>query len=145
MNGRDFLILADSLLISGSKAARRSAVSRAYYAGFHVARELLSDLGFTVPRGDQAHGYLWLRLSNCSDQQVELAGREVNQLRRDRNRSDYDIQIIVSQTSAEGQVQRAKSILQILDAATSEPTRSTITDAMKLYERDVLKEMTWHP
>src|SRR5260370_30403184 len=97
MNGRDFLILADSLLISGSEAARRSAVSRAYYAAFHVARELLSDLGFTVPRGDQAHGYLWLRLSNCSDQHVELACREVNQLRRDRNSSVYDIPIIVSQ------------------------------------------------
>jgi hypothetical protein len=26
-----------------------------------------------------------------------------------------------------------------------EPTRTQITDAMKIYERDVLQDITWHP
>jgi hypothetical protein len=26
-----------------------------------------------------------------------------------------------------------------------EPTRSQIRDAMKIYERDVLHDVTWHP
>jgi hypothetical protein len=31
------------------------------------------------------------------------------------------------------------------DAARLEPIRTQITDAMKIYERDVLKTVTWHP
>ena len=46
MNGRDFLDVANDLLASPREAAWRSAVSRAYYVAFHVARELLGDLGF---------------------------------------------------------------------------------------------------
>src|SRR5258708_11437710 len=109
MSVREFMIFADSLLISSNEAAWRSAVSRAYYSAFHGARQLLIDLGFSVPGGEQAHSYLWLRLSNCSESEVERAGRELNQLRRDRNRSDYDIHRFIQQYSAKGQVQRAKA------------------------------------
>jgi hypothetical protein len=31
------------------------------------------------------------------------------------------------------------------EAAAVEPIRTQITDAMKIYERDVLKDVTWHP
>jgi uncharacterized protein (UPF0332 family) len=55
MNGRDFLPLATQLAGGTTEAEWRSAVSRAYYAAFHVARRLLSELGFTVPRADRAH------------------------------------------------------------------------------------------
>src|SRR5205807_1980650 len=64
MNPQEFLALARSLAAGGTEAAWRSAVSRAYYAAFHVARELFGALRFTVPYGDQAHRYLTLRLSN---------------------------------------------------------------------------------
>jgi uncharacterized protein (UPF0332 family) len=56
--GKDFLILAELWITGTSEAEWRSAVSRAYYAAFHVARQLLRTLGFLVPRGDQAHAYL---------------------------------------------------------------------------------------
>ena len=32
-----------------------------------------------------------------------------------------------------------------LDAAAVEPVRTQVTDAMKVYERDVLHDVTWHP
>ena len=44
MKPRDFLDVADEL--SDGEAHWRSAVSRAYYAAFHVARRLLIELGF---------------------------------------------------------------------------------------------------
>jgi hypothetical protein len=72
MNARDFLTLAQNLAITGHEAAWRSAASRAYYAAFHVAWELLEDLRFVVPRAERGHAYLWLRLSNCGDGQVQL-------------------------------------------------------------------------
>ena len=58
IDGRDYLTLAKTWITGASEAEWRSAVSRAYYAAFHEARDLLRNLGFAVPRGDQAHAYL---------------------------------------------------------------------------------------
>ena len=67
MTGRDFLPSAHQLAAGGTEAAWRTAVSRAYYAAFHCARELLENMSFRVPRADLAHKYLIFRLSNCGD------------------------------------------------------------------------------
>src|SRR5918912_522186 len=106
MTGREFLPLAARLAAGGTEPEWRSAVSRAYYAAFHVARELFTDLGFTVPRAEQAHRYLTLR-------------------------------------NAAPQVTAAEQIIRTLDGLTA-ATRTLITDAMRVYERDVLHEVTWH-
>jgi uncharacterized protein (UPF0332 family) len=45
MNGRLFLDLANDLLAAATEQAWRPAVSRAYYAAFHVGRQLLRDFG----------------------------------------------------------------------------------------------------
>lgn len=145
MTGHDFLPLAARLALGPTEPEWRSAVSRAYYAAFHVARQLLEDLGFTVPQADRAHAYLWLRLYNCGDPQVRLAGSDLNTLRRDRNHADYDLRRLFPAKIASDQVQAAEQIIRLLDAARQEPTRTQITDAMKIYERDVLKDVTWHP
>jgi uncharacterized protein (UPF0332 family) len=144
ITGREFLKQAQDWIVLAEEEDWRSAVSRAYYAAFHVARRLLSDVGFVVPRGDRAHAYLWRRLSNCGDTQVQLAGSDLNTLRGDRNRADYEVQQTLSHNDALLQVHAAARIIQILDAVV-EPTRTQITDAMKVYERDVLKDVTWHP
>jgi hypothetical protein len=77
MNPLDFLEVADELIGGMREADWRSAVSRAYYAAFHVARRLLQRCGFTVPDGDQAHAYLWLRLSNAGHPDVRQAGLDL--------------------------------------------------------------------
>jgi uncharacterized protein (UPF0332 family) len=145
MTGHDFLALADVLLAGSTEAEWRSAVSRAYYAAFHVARDLMSGWGFTVPRGDRAHAYLWLRLSNSGDASVEIAGHHLKDLRSARNRADYELGISFPLVFADGNVQLALSIIRGLAASSAGPTRTQITDAIKIYERDVLKEVTWHP
>jgi uncharacterized protein (UPF0332 family) len=145
MNGRDFLAAANRLLRSTEEADWRSAVSRAYYAAFHVARRLLTEVGFRVPRGDRAHAYLWLRLSNCGEPQVKGAGRNLNYLRSFRNEADYDVDQPFARPAALTRVQLAHQIIAVLDTAAAEPVRTQITDAMKVYERDILQEVTWHP
>src|SRR5688572_21477559 len=91
MTGRDFLPLARRLASGGSEAEWRTAVSRAYYAAFHVARDLLTDLGFTPPRADRAHEYLYRRLNNCGVAAVETAAGHLKNLRQVRNQADYDL------------------------------------------------------
>jgi len=141
----DFLTLAESWIQGTSEAEWRSAVSRAYYAAFHKARRVFSDLGFQPPRGDQAHAYLWLRLLNCGDPHVQVAGSDLNSLRRDRNRADYAVDQTMLQSNGLTQVQSARQIIQVLNAATIEPTRPQITDSMKTYESNILRQVTWKP
>ena len=52
MNAQEFLSLAGKLVASpsASEAACRTAVSRAYYACFHSAKDYLIELGFRMGR-----------------------------------------------------------------------------------------------
>src|SRR5262245_63570800 len=145
MDFRDFLSLAATLAKGTTEAEWRSACSRGYYADFHVARQLLLSLGFRVPQADRAHGYLWLRLSNAGVAEVKKAGSILNDLRRERNRADYDGGRTVIQMAAAQNVHFAEEVIQAVDAAGIDPVRTQITDAMKVYERDVLHDVTWHP
>ncbi len=144
MTGRDFLVLAHSLANQSTEAAWRSAVSRAYYATFHVARQLLTDLNFRVPFADRAHGFLWLRLQNCGEAPIQTAGVNLKELRKYRNDADYDFSYNISQAFARSKLIQAESIILALEAAALEPVRSQITTAMKNYEV-VIGNVTWHP
>jgi uncharacterized protein (UPF0332 family) len=145
MNWRDFLLLAARLAADAAEAEWRTAVSRAYYAAFHVGRRLLSDLKFAVPRADRAHQYLVFRLSNSGEPAVEQAGRDLDTLRRLRNRADYDSTPALTQSQAAAAVRVAEGIIHALDAASWEPARTRIRDGMVIYERDVLRDVTWQP
>ena len=145
MNFRDFLRVAQGLSAGKTEAEWRSAISRSYYALFHVASELLMILGFRVPRMDRGHAFLWLRLSNSSNPDVSQAGRDLNKLRSDRNTADYDQRASISQTDAEDAWKIAQLAISVFDGALKEPILTQITEAIKIYERDVLKEVTWQP
>jgi uncharacterized protein (UPF0332 family) len=144
MNGRDFLVTADSLVKGPAEADWRSAVSRAYYAAFHVARELLEGLGFQVPQADRAHKYLVFRLCNCGDAGIQQTGYDLDRLRRNRNQADYELGAAISQNTAAARVLLAERIIRVIDTIPA-LLRSQNTNAMKVYERDVLKDVTWHP
>jgi uncharacterized protein (UPF0332 family) len=146
MNPRAFLEVADTLIAGLSEAEWRSAVSRAYYGLFHIARRLLLRCGFAVPRADQAHTYLWRRLANAGHLDVVDAGNDANHLRSLRNSADYDIDRAMDQLSATGYLQLAGSISRLLEEVEADAViRTRITETMKTYERDVLGQVTWHP
>ena len=146
MSPRDLLEVADDLLGGLKEAHWRSAVSRAYYAAFHEARHLLRQCGFVVPKGEQAHAYLWLRLSNCGHPDLAHAGAELNDLRSHRNWADYDFDQPLDQLTAADYVQAARDVVQLLEQAATMPALlSQITAAIRVYERDVLGQVTWQP
>ena len=141
MTGTDFLPVAARLASGPTEADWRTAVGRTYYAVFHVARQLLEDLGFRVPHADRAHAYLWMRLSNCGNVQVERAAADLQLMRRHRNNADYDLHRPLKQTVATGDVQMARGVVQALTL--TGPIRAQITAAIRVYERDVLGDVTW--
>ncbi len=146
MDETGFLNVADALSTGETEADWRSAISRAYYAAFHKAGWLLRRGGFQVPRGDRAHAYLWRRLSNAGHPDVTNVGRNLNHLRGRRNRADYDFDRRMGQAIALDLVQSAADIIQLLDDLAKEAAiLAQVIDAMKVYERDVLREVTCHP
>src|SRR3954468_7630567 len=100
MNPREFLDLADEWSAGSREGEWRSAVSRAYYAAFHVARSLFLHCGFSVPPGDQAHGYQMVRLANAGHPDVQRVGNNLNDLRRVRNQADYDLSTSFTQRNS---------------------------------------------
>ncbi len=143
MNGRDFLATARRLANGTDESDWRSAVSRAYYAAFHVARDLLAALRFQVPRADRAHNYLYVRLNNSGVPPVQQAANLLQELRNRRNRADYDLGPAVPRQAATDAIAFAESILQTLDALTP-AERTQITAAMRTYEH-LIGDVTWHP
>lgn len=144
MNGRDFLDVAYDLLGGTREADWRSAVSRAYYAGFHCARDFLSAAGFAVPLADQAHVYLWRRLSNSGHPDVSQAGRSMDEFRRRRNLADYEIDQPFNQATAEDILRSVDEIIRLLDTLPTVPEAyQKMIVQMRAYEKDVLREVTW--
>ena len=50
----------------------------------------------------------------------------------------------MTHANATRSVRLAQQTISVLGTGTTEPLRTSITEAMKTYERDVLKEVTWH-
>jgi uncharacterized protein (UPF0332 family) len=91
MNASEFLDCAAFLLKAGTAAANRSAVSRAYYGAFHVAKTILEKSGFRFLHNDRSHGEVNRYLSWSDDQNIKDAASLLSDLRGARNRADYDL------------------------------------------------------
>jgi uncharacterized protein (UPF0332 family) len=146
MSPRDFLDVAGEWALANREAEWRSAASRAYYASFHVASQLLLHSGFAVPQAEQAHAFLWLRLANAGHPDVQRAGNDLNYMRRIRNQADYDLGRPFAQQTGIDQVQLATDVVQLFETLAIVPTvLGQVIDAIKIYERDVLRQVTWQP
>jgi uncharacterized protein (UPF0332 family) len=144
MNPRDFLDVAFDLAGEFREADWRSAVSRAYYAAFHVATEFLQRCGFAVPQGEPTHGYLWLRLANSGEAALQNAGNELRRLRTARNWADYTLARPLTQMHAADHARLAENIIRTLDQiATMSALLTQSAERMRTYERDVLQDITW--
>lgn len=145
MTGRDFLAVANALATGPTEAEWRSAISRAYYAAFHTAREFMTRLRLRVPAGEQAHAYLWLRLGNSGDPAADVIGRLLRDLRGRRNIADYDLGRPRSKANAVDATTDARDLISRMDALAGTPAETAIRDGMRAYEQNVLKVDSWVP
>jgi len=145
MTARDFLLLANRLLKDATEADWRTAVSRGYYAAFMLPRELLRDLGFSVPMTDRAHKYLPSACPIAATPRFEAQGLTWTGCAIVATKWIMLSSSRFHRTAATSEVRLAENIIRVLDSARQEPARTQITDAMKIYERDVLQDVTWKP
>jgi uncharacterized protein (UPF0332 family) len=143
MDPRDFISLALRLTTSQNKADLRSAVSRAYYGAFHVARQLLIDVGLRWPRKESYAAEIHVKVRHCLSQSANLdamfAGDQLWSLRDLRNQADYELDSIKFKSSAQvvPLVRVAMEIVDTLDRCRAEPAFSEVRDRIRRYARDV--------
>jgi uncharacterized protein (UPF0332 family) len=103
----------------GGAADLRSAISRAYYSAFLVARSFLEEIGYSVTMLGRSHEVVAHALRESGERELIRAASDLGTLGTDRRIADYELH----KTSVE-QVARAdemlrfcKSVISRLDAA----------------------------
>ena len=92
MEPKAFLDLAQNLSKEEKdEASLRSSVSRSYYALFHIMRQFFERSGERIPKSPDAHGRVCNYLSICNVSEVKKLATDLNDLKTDRNESDYDL------------------------------------------------------
>ena len=99
---------------AGAEAQQRTAVSRAYYAGFISARNHLRDIDrVEMPKRVNPHAFVPAYFMDGSDPRRENIGRELLRLRTARNRCDY--QDVVPQVEVLARISVARAIQVLSD------------------------------
>ncbi len=138
MNGTDFVDFAGKIAATYSDAAScRSAISRAYYGAFHLAKLFLDGSGIRPPRNANAHVFIQHRLANCGYSQAVEAGSFLADLYADRINADYNLH----KTQVEN-IQYARTcvvtairIRDALEACDTDQVREQIKSGISDYER----------
>lgn len=135
MNAIEFISVATQLLAGEGEGRLRSAVSRAYYGAFHVARQFLFDCGVIVPIDSAAHRNVRWCLGSSSEPPIVEAGRRLEALRSTRNNADYDLATLRFTQSlyAKAQVERAVEIVGLLSPYQTETVRAKVAPTIRSY------------
>lgn len=82
-----FLACAETLAQAPDEAAKRSAISRAYYATYNVVRVFLR---VTPPPGSDSHKLVWDTAMRDPRKEVQSLGRKGERLKTRRRSADYE-------------------------------------------------------
>lgn len=136
--GEDFIRLAGRLCVlrDADEAGFRTAIGRAYYGTFHIARLFLKELGFPVPANANAHSFVRNQLVNCGHAIAGAAGTLLTDLHKSRIRADYDLHDPKFEAAdfARLNVERAHDIRRMLHDCRDEPLRSDVRAGIVDYQ-----------
>ena len=93
MDGREFLQVTESLCKSIEKrpAFMRTAISRAYYAAHHYARQTLRSLDCPVMANSRGHSDKWQALGKVGDRRAKEAAGMLSDLYEQRRQADCEL------------------------------------------------------
>jgi uncharacterized protein (UPF0332 family) len=138
ITGDEFVQLAGKLVVlpGTDEAGFRTAVSRAYYGAFHLARGFLDEIGFAIPENLNAHGYLQNQLLNCGHSDAKTAGETLRLLHRNRLSADYRVEDrrFTTRDFAGKNVELAHEFRSLLDRCRVEPARGEVQSGIAEYQ-----------
>jgi uncharacterized protein (UPF0332 family) len=86
----DYFKLAGELAKRTEDSCRRTAIGRAYYYVFHLARKRIEANGFTLFPGGDSHKQVWEKFSGSAEADCKKLGEIAKRLKEKRQRADYD-------------------------------------------------------
>jgi uncharacterized protein (UPF0332 family) len=133
----DFQDTADRLAQGPTEGDWRSAVSRTYYAVFHYFRSFFLTYGVNVGQGGQSHFNLYTGLANCGHTSAETLGRQLDLLRSDRVKADYNLSPLIDQAFAFKAVQRGRALVTDFQALLATVPAAQIAAGAKRYLKSI--------
>lgn len=106
------------------EAHERSAVSRAYYASFHSCREVIEELGLSVPDHSASHQRVINALRDSGDRKLKALSNKLKDLKGMREKADYDIEYRLPKHTLTVAIRKAEIILQDCQEKSEEGVRS---------------------
>lgn len=86
----EFQKLADELAKRPEESCLRTAIGRAYYYVFHLARKRIEANGFFIIRGADTHKQVWEKYNSSLEFDCKKLGEIANRLKEKRQRADYE-------------------------------------------------------
>lgn len=145
MEPADFIAVALRLATSEREADRRTAVGRAYFGAYHVARRFLVDCGLHFSRkemyGAETHTKVRYCLGAAANADAVNVSKNLRTLRNQRNAADYDLEStgFASVATVLQIVRMAPEIVDAVQQCCREPAFSEMRDKIRTYARDVLR------
>jgi uncharacterized protein (UPF0332 family) len=114
----DFLAVADALLIAESdvhrEASLRTAIGRAYYAAFGVARGRARSVRLATRRSAAEHGEVAAFYAKQYGERGEEVAIVLGRLRNRRNAADYDDELADVEAVCNLSIEDAHNLLTLL-------------------------------
>ena len=107
----DYLVLARELAGRDDEAARHSAVSRAYYAAFSLARQWLEREGTALDADGSIHAQVWEAFRSSPDDISYYIGIDGNSLRNYRNLADYESEVANLDKRVRQAIRKAENVI----------------------------------
>jgi uncharacterized protein (UPF0332 family) len=82
--------LADELSKRPEESCLRTAIGRAYYYAFHLARKRIIDNRFFISPGADSHKQVWEKFEGSADHRRRSLGVLAKFLKEKRQRADYE-------------------------------------------------------
>lgn len=121
-NWKLYVDLADELIKQKTptleNAYLRSAISRSYYGIFGIAKNILISRGVNIERTD-THTFVRKKYQNSPQISEKAIGGNLNRLRIERNKADYENTGIFDATRAETAYTIATRTIELLDELTT--------------------------
>ena len=108
---KDYLQLAEELLLRGDEASLRSCISRAYYSAFCRARD---DAGLDR-QSYNIHQAVIETYELSSDREDRKIGRLLSEIKPRRIDADYRAEAVIHPATAERVVLKSQQIHRLLD------------------------------
>jgi uncharacterized protein (UPF0332 family) len=136
----EFLRTANRLALSRASGAAdfRSSISRAYYAVYHLARQVLNDrMQFYCRAGGNEHQWVHRHYANCTNADAREAGRVIQNMHDARKNADYDLSDARVETEAAARLslERAEQIKHLLAACTNDANLAAVKAEMTRYRK----------